>query len=523
MEGGVFVDPGNGSNADPDISDHRLPRHLILASNRGPVQYRANADGELEIGGGAGGVATALAGLACEADVTWVASAMSEGDRRVARETYGQPFAPLEDRPHCRLRFLTHTRRAYNYYYNVFSNPILWLVQHGLADRLERPNLQFEAMEAWRKGYEPVNRAFASAVIEEMDRLGESSYVMLQDYHLYLAPLYIRAARPQAVLQHFVHVPWPAPEYWHQLPWELIESICQGLLANDIVGFQTSAAAHNFLLTCQTFLRGIVVDHDRAVVRHNGRETRARVYPISVSVDNLRSQMDSAKVSTYRRRLAALRREFTLVRVDRLELSKNIVAGFRAFDLLLRRHPELRERVRFLAILVPSRTSIPEYQKLSEEVNQVATEINERHGTKGWQPLVTIYGNNYARALAAMSLYDALLVNPIADGMNLVSKEGPIVNQRDGVLVLSTEAGAHEELSPGAISVRPDDIDGTAEALWQALTLSREERKVMIRYLRWTIERHDLGFWMRSQMDDLQSLTLGAAPAVPRLAESKIA
>ncbi len=500
-----------------------MPRHLILVSNRGPVQYRVGADGELEIGRGAGGVSTALAGLACDADVTWIASAMSEGDRRVARETYGQPFAPLKDRPHCRLRFLAHTRRAYNLYYNVFSNPILWLVQHGLADRLERPNLSFEAMQAWKKGYEPVNRAFANAVIEQMDRLGDGSYVMLQDYHLYLAPLYIRAARPQALLQHFVHIPWPSPEEWHQLPWELIESICRGLLANDIVGFQTKAAAHNFRLTCQTFLRGVAVDHDQSVIRHNGSETRVRVYPISVNVDNLRSQMDSAKVSTYKRRLSALMREYAIVRVDRLELSKNIVAGFRAFDLLLRRHPELLERVRFLALLVPSRTAIPEYQRLSEEVDEAAAEINARHGHTGWQPIVTIYGNNYARALAAMSLYDALLVNPLADGMNLVSKEGPIVNERDGVLVLSTQAGAYEELSPGAISVRPDDVDGTAEALWQALALSREERKVMARYLRWTVERHDLEFWMRSQMEDLQSLVAAAAPAITRLAESKIA
>jgi trehalose 6-phosphate synthase len=518
-----LVRSGNGTNTETDIADHGFPGHLILVSNRGPVQYRVTPDGELEIGRGEGGVSTALSGLACGSDVTWIASAMSEGDRRVARETYGHPFTPLKDRPRCRLRVLAHGRRAYNLYYNVLSNPILWLVQHGLADRLERPNLQFEAMEAWRKGYEPVNRAFADAVIEEMDRHGDASYVMLQDYHLYLTPLYIRNARPRALLQHFLHVPWPSPAAWNQLPWELVESICRGLLGNSIVGFQTGASAHNFLLTCQTFLRDVAVGADESVIRHSGGETRVNVYPISVDVDGLRRQMESTEVLSYKGRLSGLAREYTILRVDRLEPSKNIVAGFRAFDLLLRRHPELLGRVRFIALLVPSRTAIPEYQRLSEEVRKTVAEVNARHGRHGWRPIVTVYGNNYARALAAMSLYDVLLVNPLADGMNLVSKEGPIVNERDGVLVLSTEAGAYEELGPGAIPVRPEDVAGTAEALWQALTLPLEERKVMARYLRSTIERRDIGFWLRSQIEDIQSLTSVQPAAVRHLAESKIA
>ncbi len=448
---------------------------------------------------------------------------MSEGDRRVARETYGQPFTPLRDRPHCHLRFLAHPRRAYNFYYNVLSNPILWLIQHDLTHHLERPNLHFEAMEAWRKGYEPANRAFADAVIEEMDRLGDDSYVMLHDYHLYLAPLYIRSARPRALLHHFVHVPWPSPAAWSQLPWEIVESICRGLLANSIVGFQTGASAHNFVLTCQTFLRDIVVGPDESVIRHSGGETRVRAYPISVDAEGLRRQSESAEILAYKTRLSRLTRERTILRVDRLEPSKNIITGFRAFDLLLRRHPALAGRVRFLALLVPSRTAIPEYQRLSEEVRQTVAEINARHRRPGWRPIVTLYGNNYARALAAMSLYDVLLVNPLADGMNLVSKEGPIVNERDGVLVLSTKAGSYEELGPGAIPVWPEDVAGTADALWQALMLPLEERKVMARYLRSAIERHDLRFWLSSQFEDLGSPASVQPVAVPSLVESKIA
>jgi trehalose 6-phosphate synthase len=468
-------------------------------------------------------VATALSGLACDTDVTWIASAMSEGDRRMARETMGQPFAPLKDHPECRLRFLAHSRRSYHLYYNVLSNPILWLVQHGLADRLERPNLQFEAIDAWRKGYDPVNRAFADAVIEELDRVGGSPFVMLQDYHLYLAPLYIRAARPGVILQQFVHVPWPAPQAWYCLPWELVESICRGALANSIVGFQTRAAARNFALTCQTFLRGAEVVRDGSLIRYDGNETWVRNYPISVNVHALRRQMTSPEVRSHKRRLSGLTGERTIHRVDRVDLSKNIVDGFRAFDRLLRRHPRLTGKVRFVALLVPSRTAIPEYQRLSEEITEAAAEINRRHGREDWQPIVTIYGNNYSRALAAMSLYDVLLVNPLADGMNLVSKEGPIVNERDGVLVLSTQAGAHEELAPGALSVDPEDVEGTAEVLWQALNLPPEERRVMARYLRWTIERRDLRFWLYSQIEDLESVARAQSRQVSHLAVSKIA
>jgi trehalose 6-phosphate synthase len=517
------VEPGNGFKGDAEVGDRASPRHIILASNRGPVQYRITPEGELEIGRGAGGVATALSGLACDADITWIASAMSEGDRRIARETMGQPFAPLEDHPRCRMRFLSHSRRSYHLYYNVLSNPILWLVQHGMADRLERPNLQFEAMEAWRKGYDPVNRSFADAVIEDLDRVGGSPFVMLQDYHLYLAPLYIRAARPDAILQEFVHVPWPAPQAWHSLPWETVESICRGVLANSIVGFQTKASAHNFALTCQTFLRGAQVVRDGSLIRYEGNETWVRSYPISVNVDTLREQMTSPEVRSHKRRLSALTGERTILRVDRVDLSKNIVAGFRAFDRLLRRHPRLIGSVRFVALLVPSRTAIPEYQRLSEEIKETAAEINQRHGSEDWQPIVAIYGNNYNRALAAMSLYDVLLVNPLADGMNLVSKEGPIVNERDGVLILSTQAGAHEELAPGALSVQPEDVEGTAETLWQALNLPAEERKVMARYLRWTIERRDLRFWLDSQIEDLESVARAQSRQISHLPASKIA
>ena len=196
------------------------------------------------------------------------------------------------------------------------------------------------------------------------------------------------------------------------------------------------------------------------------------------------------------------------MRVDRVDPSKNIVAGFRAFGLLLERHPELIGQAKFLAFLVPSRTGIPEYRRCTGEVFAAIRDINSRYQQEDWRPIELFYENNYLQALAGMSLYDVLLVNPLADGMNLVSKEGPIVNEHDGVLVLSRGAGSHGELAEGAVSVDPLDIEGTAEGLASALSMPEAERRARAEQLRQTIERNDLSVWLRSQLEDLRSIAL---------------
>jgi len=225
-------------------------------------------------------------------------------------------------------------------------------------------------------------------------------------------------------------------------------------------------------------------------------------------VNDLRRRMESAEVNTYKDRLSCLRGKYTFVRVDRVDPSKNIVAGFEAFDLLLQRHPELIGQVKFLAFLVPSRRGIPEYRRYTGEVLAAIRDINSRYQRGDWRPIELFHENNYPQALAGMSLYDILFVNPVSDGMNLVSKEGPIVNERDGVLVLSRGAGSHGELSEGAVSVDPLDIEGTAEALASALSMPEAERRARAEQLRQTIERNDLSVWLRSQLEDLRSIAL---------------
>ena len=193
----------------------------------------------------------------------------------------------------------------------------------------------------------------------------------------------------------------------------------------------------------------------------------------------------------------------TIVRIDRAEPNKNVVRGFRAFELLLNRFPDLRGKVNFLAFLVPSRTHIRQYQRYMDEIGQLVNQINQKFGTDEWQPITTFMENNYTQAIAGMKLYDVLLVNSLIEGMNLVAKEGPVVNTRDGVLILSETSGAYEQLRDGAIPVSPTDVEGTMEALHAAITMPAEERRRRAASLAESVNRQDIIHWISRQLEDI--------------------
>jgi trehalose 6-phosphate synthase len=359
---------------------------------------------------------------------------------------------------------------------------------------------------SWERGYVPVNQALAEAVASELQEYDDCGAVMLHDYHLYAAPLFIRNLCPGAALQHFIHIPWPRVEEWQELPRPVIDSICEGLLANDSIVFQTDAFAQDFLLTCWAFLSTANVDFNQGLVTYRGHTTRVWANPISVDVFDLRTQVSSAEARPYYSALEEETGEQTIVRVDRLDPEKNIDGGFLALDRLLETHPEWLGRIRMLAFLVPSRTWVPEYEAYEREVLTLVDRINQRYGRDGWEPIKVFYEHNRLQALVALSMYDVLLVNSLADGMNLVSKEGPVVNHRDGTLVLSTATGSYEELREAAISVRPTDIEGTAAALHQALTLPLEERRERAARLRRAVLRHDISRWLQVQLEDIATV-----------------
>jgi trehalose 6-phosphate synthase len=326
---------------------------------------------------------------------------------------------------------------------------------------------------------------------------------MFHDYHFYTAPGMVREARPHAFLQHFIHIPWPARHEWKRLEAPIVSEICRGLLANDSVVFQTRESAMSFLETCAAYLPVCRIDPVEGSVTFGGRTTRVWTDAISVDPEELDDMAASPEFSRYRYLLRPSPGVKTLLRVDRLDLTKNVVRGFEAYRLLLKEHPELHERVYFLALLVPSRGAIESYKEYQDEALGMVESINKEFGSLRWKPVRVIFENNRMQALAAMSLYDVLLVNPVADGMNLVAKEGPIANTHDGVVVLSRTAGAYEELGEHALGIDPFDVGGTAVALYRALTMPAPERHDRATWLKSIIRGHDLRSWLRALTDDI--------------------
>ena len=487
-------------------ADMLRDRRLILVSNRGPVEYHLSPEGKLQPRRGSGGVVTALSTLTNYVDFTWVANAMGEGDRSVHQQAEeGRIKSPLPGQ-NLYLRYVVTPRRVYHKFYNIFCNPLLWFLQHYMWSSPYTPNVDESVYDAWETGYIPVNRAFADAVVDEARHSVLPPYVMLHDYHLYLAPGMVREALPEAIIQHFLHIPWPDPSYWQMIPAFMRSAICESLCASDIVGLQTARDVRSFLQSCEMFLNQATVDHTKRTVNLNGRETAIRCYPISIDVEELKGIANSPRALEYERKLRPLLGEKTIVRVDRVEPSKNIVRGFRAYRLLLERNQDFIGKVKFLAFLVPSRTHIRQYQRYLQEVDAMVLEINQTFGTEDWQPITVFYENNYTQAMAAMKLYDVLLVNSIIDGMNLVAKEGPVVNTQGGMVILSETAGAYAQLHEGVLAVAPADVEGTAQAMYQAINASVEEREMRSNLLAQRIEEEDVIHWMQCQLEDMKAL-----------------
>ncbi|MCH7745301.1 MAG: trehalose-6-phosphate synthase [Chloroflexi bacterium] len=481
-------------------------RRLILLSNRGPVEHQLTADDQLQARRGTGGAVTALSSLVRSVDFTWVASAMGEGDRKVAEAAEGSSIKSPIPGQRLSLRYVVTPRRVYHKYYNVFCNPLLWFLQHYMWSSPYTPNIDAAVHDAWENGYTTVNKAFAEAVITEAQGQDEPPYVMIHDYHLYLVPLYVRQAIPEATISHFIHIPWPSPAYWLLLPSYIRNAICRALCQCDILGFQSARDARAFLETCEEFLQDAVVDHVNHTVSLDGRMVRVKAYPISIDADELRRIASSPRSLDYERRLEPLLLEKTIVRVDRLEPSKNIVRGFRAYYLLLERYPELHGKVTFLAFLAPSRTRVRQYQRYAEEVEQQAQAVNKTFGTDDWKPLHVFYENNYTQAVAGLRLYDVLLVNSVIDGMNLVAKEGPVVNTREGVVILSESVGAYDQLRKGVLSVSPTDIEGTMQAMYRAVTMSADERTSRSSILTAAVENEDVTHWLKTQIQAMMDV-----------------
>jgi trehalose 6-phosphate synthase len=456
---------------------------MIVVSNRGPFRFERNADGSFSAHRGSGGVVSALLPLLAKRDdATWVAAAIGDDDVAATRAGAATPGG-------VRARLLPLDPTQQRLHYDVVSNGTLWFLHHALLDLPRRPRFDRRFREAW-EGYVAVNRAFTDVVVEVAEP-GEA--VLVQDYQLTLVPHMVRETRSDLHVVHFTHTPFCGPGSIRVLPEYVAHAMCLSM-ASCTSGFHTERWARAFRASAQE-----VLGADAGL----GRTFAASFGP---DPEVLAAEVAAAEVREEVRRLEERVGDRQLiVRSDRMELSKNIVRGFLAFDLLLEERPELRERVTFAALLNPSRESLPEYLAYRNEVETAAARINERWATGDWEPVILDTRDNYARSLAGLVRSDVLLVNPIKDGLNLVALEGPLANTRDGVLCLSREAGAHDLLQRACLSVQPFDLVQTAAALHEGLAMGVDERKRRATELRTRARANPPALWLETQLRQARS------------------
>ncbi|MEV6674101.1 trehalose-6-phosphate synthase [Streptomyces sp. NPDC051162] len=445
---------------------------IVVASNRGPVSYKL-VDGELTAGRGGGGLVSGLSAIDRDAGAVWVCAAMGEGDREAARRA-GRRL-DTEDTGGHRVRMLDVDPDTFAAAYNGIANSVLWFVHHMLYETPLAPVFDADFRRQWA-AYEAYNAAFADALAEEA---AQGAAVLVQDYHLSLVPGLLRERRPDLRIGHFSHTPWAPPDYYRLLPDDVAERVLRGILGGDRAAFLTERWADAFADCCEKVLGAEVVrGTGGTAVLFEGRTTRIGVHGLGADADFLRERAHRADVEE---RMAALRELLgpdrkAIVRVDRTELSKNIVRGLHAYRRLLEDRPEWRGKVVHIAFAYPSRQDLKVYRAYTAEVERVAREINSTFGTVDWEPVSLHVKDDFARSLAAYRLADVALVNPIRDGMNLVAKEVPVVSDHGCALVLSREAGAVAELGDDALVVNPYDVEATASALHAALLMDPTER-----------------------------------------------
>jgi trehalose 6-phosphate synthase len=454
---------------------HAVARPVVLVSNRGPLSFGRADDGSLVPRRGGGGLVTALGPAVAGTGATWVAAALSEADREAAASgvVEGEGF---------RWQSLVLDEDDYRAYYDVISNGTLWFLHHGLWDLPRRPRYDRFWRAAW-DAYRRVNRAFADAVVEEAP---EGALVAVHDLHLTLVPPVLAAERPDVSVVHFTHTPFCEPGAVRALPAEVAAEVVGGMAAAGACGFHARRWEAAFLACCDEV--GVA-------------PPRTFVAPAAADPEDVaRTARSEACGEALARLEGAVGDRKVIARVDRIELSKNLLRGFLAYEELLRAHPEWVGEVVFAAAVYPSREGLAEYLSYRQEVDGLVRRINDTWGTDGWTPILWDVGDDYPRSVALLRRADVLLVNPVRDGLNLIAKEGVLANERDAVLALSREAGAWEELAEVAMEVHPFDVTGTAEVLHEALSLPAGERRARFAALRDRVAARTPADWWADQL-----------------------
>jgi len=466
-------DPGP-TDGDGSLAD------TVVVSNRGPLSFRM-VDGRPVRAASGGGLAGSLLPLVEGTGATWVASSLGDADRAASA-------AGLMTAPGLQVELVEPDSHVYNLAYNVVSNATLWFCHHHLFDAARRPRTDRRWMEGW-DAYRDWNVLMAERVAEVAPDGGR---VLVQDYHLALLAPSLARLRPDLRTAHFTHTPFADPSVLRMLPSAVGDELVASLSGFGSCGFHSQRWASAFRAGQEAFGAGA-----------GAGSATTYVSPLTSDADRLAASAAEPAVAAALARIeesvgGADRR--VIVRVDRMELSKNLLRGFWAFEELLEHEPAHRDRVVFVALAYPTRQGLPEYLAYQDEVESTVARINERWATPGWTPIVLEVEDDYPRSLAALTRYDVLLVNPVRDGLNLVAMEGPLVNRHDGVLALSREAGAFDQLAVGALEVNPFDVTGTATVLSHALALGPEERAARQAALRGAVLARRPADWLADQL-----------------------
>jgi trehalose 6-phosphate synthase len=475
----------------------RTDASVLVASNRGPLSYVADERGELTARRGGGGMISALEGH--EQPITWVCAALTDADRAAVRASRDGRLRASNGSGGGEqvVRMLELDRVIFDRAYNAVANRTLWFIAHLLFDTATAPTFGHAWTGDWA-AYEEYCACFAQALAEDA---APDAKVLIQDYHLVLAPRMLRELRPQLRISHFTHTPWASPDYFRMLPDVVAGQILRGMLGADLLGFHCKRWAEAFLACCEAVLNTSVAGDE---VTFEGRTTTVSVNPLGVDGLELRRRAEAADVAS---RMELLSEQVDgrrlLLRIDRTELSKNIVRGLEAYREMLRSHPDVCGEVVHLAFAYPSRHDLPEYREYTAAVQRIASDISDEFGRPGWEPVHLEVSDDFPRSLAAYAMADVLVVNPVRDGMNLVAKEGPVLSQRDLALVLSREAGAVAELGDDALVINPYDVIQTSEAMWDALQMPGDERSARCERLAAAAVAMPPSRWFTTQLDAL--------------------
>jgi trehalose 6-phosphate synthase len=472
------------------VESGRAP--LLVASNRGPLTVVAVEDGDDEIRRGGGGLVSGMqTALTAVPNAVWVCAALNERERALARQA---PHGRISELPAVAdamrgdfdVQLLPIDAQTFRNAYNGVANSTLWFVLHQLYDLPTQPSFDTGWRRQWAS-YVRYNQAFADALAGEA---ADGAAVMVQDYHLFLVPQMLRSLRPDLRIAHFTHTPWVSPDYFTTLPDDVGAAVLEGMLGADVIGFHTQRWADLFRTTVQAVL---------------GREAAGvRVFPLGTEADAMHKLGHRRNVDSELRVLTEVAGDRLVIgRVDRTELSKNVWRGLLAYRELLRNHPEWRGRVVHVVYNNPSREDLPAYREYTARIERLAEEIDDEFRTEEWTPLLLDIADDYPAALAVLRRSDVLFVNSVRDGMNLVVQEGLVLSERDPAVVVSREAGVAEMLRDDALIVNPFDVQGTARALHQALSMPSAERAERAERMRAAVVALPPAEWFQAQLDAL--------------------